>query len=105
MTFTTIPRPPTPARDTMAATMKAFVYGKVQPSSTVAIVGAGPVGLATLLTAQFLSPAEIVMIDFDDNRLAMAGHFGATTVVNSAGGKAVETVMMMTGNRGVDTAI
>ena len=40
--------------------------GKVQPGSTVAIVGAGPIGLATLLTAQFYSPAEIVMIDFDD---------------------------------------
>ncbi|MGZ5230297.1 MAG: alcohol dehydrogenase catalytic domain-containing protein, partial [Burkholderiales bacterium] len=42
--------------------------GKVQPGSTVAIVGAGPIGLATLLTAQFYSPAEIIMIDLDDNR-------------------------------------
>ena len=43
--------------------------GKVQPGSTVAIVGAGPIGLAALLTAQFYSPAEIIMIDLDDNRL------------------------------------
>src|SRR5580704_2183692 len=42
--------------------------GKVQPGSTVAIVGSGPVGLAALLTAQFFSPAEIIMIDLDDNR-------------------------------------
>jgi alcohol dehydrogenase len=79
--------------------------GKVQPGSTVAIVGAGPVGLAALLTAQFFSPAEIIMIDLDDNRLAMAKRFGATTGINSADGKAVETVMKMTGKRGVDTAI
>ena len=43
--------------------------GKVAPGSTVAIVGAGPIGLAALLTAQFYSPAEIIMIDLDDNRL------------------------------------
>jgi alcohol dehydrogenase len=37
----------------------------------VAIVGSGPIGLAALLTAQFYSPAEIIMIDLDDNRLAV----------------------------------
>ena len=79
--------------------------GKVQPGSTVAIVGSGPIGLAALLTAQFFSPAEIIMIDLDDNRLEMAKHFGATSSVNSTDGKAVETLMKMTGNRGVDTAI
>ena len=79
--------------------------GKVEPGSIVAIVGAGPIGLAALLTAQFYSPAEIIMIDLDDNRLAMAKRFGATTGINSADGKAVETVMKMTGKRGVDTAI
>ena len=79
--------------------------GKVQPGSTVAIVGSGPVGLAALLTAQFFSPAEIIMIDLDDNRLEVARRFGATASINSADGKAVETVMKMTGKRGVDTAI
>jgi len=79
--------------------------GKVQPGSTVAIVGAGPVGLAALLTAKFYSPAEIIMIDLDDNRLAVATTFGATASVNSGAGDAVEKVMALTGGRGVDTAI
>src|SRR6202522_2997412 len=79
--------------------------GKVQPGSTVAIVGSGPVGLAALLTAQFFSPAEIIMIDLDDNRLEVAKRFGATTGINSTEGRAVETVMRITGKRGVDTAI
>ncbi len=79
--------------------------GKVQPGNTVAIVGSGPIGLAALLTAQFYSPAEIIMIDLDDNRLEVAKRFGATATINSADGKAVETVMKMTGGRGVDTAI
>jgi len=79
--------------------------GKVQPGNIVAIVGAGPVGLSALLTAQFYSPAEIIMIDLDDNRLDVAKRFGATASINSADGKAVATVMKMTGGRGVDTAI
>ncbi|WP_283147803.1 zinc-dependent alcohol dehydrogenase family protein [Silvimonas soli] len=79
--------------------------GKVQPGSTVAIVGAGPIGLATLLTAQFYSPAEIIMVDLDDKRLEVAKRFGATSVINSADGKAVEKIMQQTGHCGVDTAI
>jgi alcohol dehydrogenase len=79
--------------------------GKVAPGNTVAIVGAGPIGLAALLTAQFYSPAEIIMIDLDDNRLQVAKRFGATATINSTDGKALETVMKMTGKRGVDTAI
>ena len=79
--------------------------GKVAPGSTVAIVGSGPIGLAALLTAQLYSPAEIIMIDLDDNRLAIARKFGATQTINSTDGKAAETVMTMTGKRGVDAAI
>jgi alcohol dehydrogenase len=79
--------------------------GQVKPGDTVAIVGAGPVGLASLLTAQFYSPAAIFMIDLDDKRLAVAQKLGATTLVNSADGRAVERVMELTGGAGVDVAI
>jgi alcohol dehydrogenase len=79
--------------------------GKVTPGGTVAIVGAGPIGLAALLTAQFYSPAEIIMIDLDDNRLGIASQFGATHTVNSSDGKAVDAVKALTGGRGADTVI
>ena len=79
--------------------------GKVSPGSAVAIVGSGPIGLAALLTAQFYSPAEIIMIDLDDNRLEVARCFGATHTINSADGKAAEKVKALTEGRGVDTAI
>ena len=79
--------------------------GRVVPGSSVAIVGSGPIGLAALLTAQFYSPAEIIMIDLDDTRLDVAKRFGATSIVNSSDGKAMQKVMMMTAERGVDTAI
>ena len=79
--------------------------GKVQPGSTVAIVGSGPIGLAALLTAQLYSPAQIIMIDLDDNRLEVARRFGATQTINSTDGKAAETVKALTEGRGVDAAI
>jgi alcohol dehydrogenase len=79
--------------------------GKVQPGNTVAIIGSGPIGLAALLTAQFYSPAEIIMVDLDENRLEVAKRFGATSIVNSAHGNAVDKVMKLTNGRGVDTAI
>jgi alcohol dehydrogenase len=79
--------------------------GNVQPGNTVAIVGSGPIGLAALLTAQFYSPAEIIMVDLDDNRLTIAKIFGATATVNSTDGNAAAAVMSLTQGLGVDTAI
>jgi alcohol dehydrogenase len=79
--------------------------GKVAPGGTVAIVGSGPIGLAALLTAQFYSPSKLIMIDLDNNRLAVAKQFGATHTVNSSDGKAIEKVMELTDGKGVDTAI
>lgn len=79
--------------------------GHVQPGSTVAIVGSGPIGLAALLTAQFYSPAEIIMVDLDESRLEIAKRFGATATVHAGGEDAAQQVMKLTGGRGVDTAI
>jgi alcohol dehydrogenase len=79
--------------------------GKVAPGSTVAIVGAGPIGLAALLTAQFYSPAQIIMIDLDDNRLGVARQFGATHTINSSDAGAVEEVKALTDGVGADTVI
>lgn len=79
--------------------------GKIQPGSVVAIIGAGPIGLATLLTAQFYSPAEIIVVDLDENRLKVAKRFGATAIINSNDGNAKEAILKVADGRGVDTAI
>lgn len=80
-------------------------YGNVKPGDTIAIVGTGPIGMGCLLTAQFYSPAQIIAVDMDDNRLAMAKELGATHTVNSAKEDAVQRILEITGGRGVDCAM
>jgi alcohol dehydrogenase len=79
--------------------------GCVKPGDTVAIIGAGPVGLAALMTAKFYTPADIIMIDHDDHRLDVAKKLGATKLINNGNGKALIKIMAMTFGRGVDVAI
>jgi alcohol dehydrogenase len=81
------------------------INGQVKPGDTVAIVGAGPVGLAALMTAQYYSPSEIVMIDPDESRLEVAKSLGATQTVGVVGEAAVRAVQALTGGAGVDVAI
>jgi alcohol dehydrogenase len=79
--------------------------GRVEPADTVAIVGAGPIGLAAVLTAGLYTPAHIVAIDFDDGRLARAREFGADVTINNRDGRALAEVMELTGGLGADVAI
>jgi alcohol dehydrogenase len=79
--------------------------GSVKPGDTIAIIGAGPVGLSALLTAQFYSPAEIIMVDLDDHRLEISQQFGATRLINSSDGRAVQNIMELTDGKGVDVVI
>ena len=79
--------------------------GKVKPGDSVVIVGAGPVGMAALLTAQFYSPAQLIMVDGDTNRLEVALRFGATDVVDINTQNAVERIFELTQGVGVDVAI
>jgi alcohol dehydrogenase len=78
--------------------------GQVKPGDTIAIVGAGPVGMSVLLTAQFYSPAKIYMIDLDKNRLEWARQFGATNVINSGTEDVIKKILSETKD-GVDVAI
>jgi alcohol dehydrogenase len=79
--------------------------GRVEPGDTVAIVGAGPIGLAAVLTARLLTPAHIVAIDIDDSRLERARELGADVAINNGGGTALTTVQQLTGGLGADVAI
>src|ERR1700678_751693 len=56
--------------------------GKISPGDVVAIVGAGPIGLAAILTASLYTPGRIVSIDLDDGRLESAKRFGSDTPID-----------------------
>ena len=79
--------------------------GRVEPGDTVAIVGAGPIGLATIMTAKLHTPGKIVAIDLADARLEKAIEFGADVVINNSREDAVAKVMELTGGLGADVAI
>jgi alcohol dehydrogenase len=79
--------------------------GGVRPGDTVAVVGAGPIGLAAILTAGLYTPGRIVAIDLADARLARAREFGADVTVNNAEVDAVAKVMELTDGLGADVAI
>ena len=79
--------------------------GDVAFGDVVAIVGAGPVGLAALLTVQFFAPAEVIVVDVDDYRLELAQKLGATAVINNRDNQAKAEILALTNGRGVDTAI
>jgi alcohol dehydrogenase len=79
--------------------------GCVKPGDSVAIIGAGPIGMSALLTSRFYSPSEIIVVDTDDNRLEVAKKLGATAAINNTNGDAVKQIMALTEERGVDVAI
>jgi alcohol dehydrogenase len=79
--------------------------GEVRPGDVVVIVGAGPVGLAAVLTARLYTLARIISIDLADSRLARATQFGADTTINNGTEDAAAKVMELTGGLGTDVAI
>jgi alcohol dehydrogenase len=81
------------------------LYGNVQPGDVVAVVGAGPIGLAAIMGAKLFSPAHIVAIDLADSRLEAAKGFGADVTVNNSREDALEVVKGLTDGLGADVAI
>ena len=79
--------------------------GEVGLGDMVAIIGAGPVGLAALIAAQFYAPAAIIVIDLDQHRLALAKQLGATACVDNRDGQAHARIMELAGGQGVDVVI
>jgi alcohol dehydrogenase len=78
--------------------------GRVQPGDTVVIVGAGPIGLAAILTARLFSPSRVIAVDMAEARLRAATTLGAD-ITTRPGDDLVETVREMTGGLGADVAI
>jgi len=79
--------------------------GHVQPGDTVAIVGAGPIGLSAITGSKLFSPGRVISIDLADARLDVAKQFGADLTINNGHQDAVALVRELTGGLGADVAI
>ena len=79
--------------------------GRVEPGDTVAIVGAGPIGLAAVMTAKLFTPGRIVVLDIAEARLEKARAFGADVTINNGAVDPVAAVMELTDGLGADVAI
>ncbi|MDX6421670.1 MAG: alcohol dehydrogenase, partial [Trebonia sp.] len=79
--------------------------GGVRPGDVVAVVGAGPVGLAAIACARLFSPSHVIAIDLSDTRLKAAMEFGADVTVNDSAEDAAAVIRDLTGRLGADVAI
>src|SRR5581483_6439521 len=79
--------------------------GKLEPGDTLVVVGAGPIGLATIMTAKLFTPAKIIAIDLADSRLEKAREFGADVTINNGRGDPVATVLELTDGLGADLVV
>ncbi|MCC8930193.1 zinc-dependent alcohol dehydrogenase family protein [Rhodococcus sp. I2R] len=79
--------------------------GRVQPGDVVVIIGAGPIGLAAVMTSKLLSPSRIVVVDQDPGRLAAALKLGADIVIDNSSEDVLEAVRAITDGLGADVAM
>ncbi|HEY8524433.1 MAG TPA: alcohol dehydrogenase catalytic domain-containing protein [Acidimicrobiales bacterium] len=77
--------------------------GDVQPADVVAIVGAGPIGLAALIGSRLYTPRHVLVIDPAEARRAAAARFGADSVAHPD--EAKQAVDQLTDGRGADVVI
>ncbi|MFG3509270.1 alcohol dehydrogenase catalytic domain-containing protein [Streptomyces sp. NPDC047821] len=78
--------------------------GQVRPGDTVVVVGAGPVGLATIATARFHTPGRIIAVDLAESRLRAARDIGADVTVNADEGPE-DLVADLTDGLGADVVV
>jgi L-iditol 2-dehydrogenase len=89
----------------LACVLHGVEQANVKLGDTVAIIGAGPIGLLHLLTVKKMGAGRTIMIDLVDERLGFAEKLGADATVNS-GKENVETrIRELTGGHGADVAI
>jgi alcohol dehydrogenase len=79
--------------------------GQVRPGDSVVIVGAGPIGLAAVMTAKLYSPGCIVVIDPAEPRRDAAKRLGADVVLDGQPEAAVEVVQSLTDGLGADVVM
>ena len=89
----------------LACCVRGIDQAKVRTGDTVAIVGAGPIGLILLQLVKLAGASMVIQTDMEDARLKMARDLGADHTINVAEEDPVEAIKRLTGGYGVDVAI
>ncbi|MBI8988741.1 zinc-dependent alcohol dehydrogenase family protein [Corynebacterium meridianum] len=83
-----------------------ILNGNTKPGDTVAVVGAGPVGLSAVMTAGLAGAGRVITVDMDENRMDTAMAFGATHKVNAGDPDAIDKIKALSSDGlGVDVAV
>lgn len=89
--------------DILATGYWAASIAELKPADTVAVIGAGPTGLCTLMSVKLYSPEKVIVIDTSDERLALAKNQGlADITINPLKENVEEIVLKETEGRGAD---
>ena len=92
--------------DILATGFWGAELGEIRPADTVAVIGAGPTGLCTLMCARLYSPGMLIVIDVNEDRLALAKEKGlADVTLNPMKCDVVKEVLALTEGRGADTVL
>src|SRR5260370_26452957 len=90
--------------DILATGFFAAERAEISPGDTVAVIGAGPLGLMSIMSAQLFRPAPVFVVDMVDSRLELAQGLGAIPI-NATQTQPVEAIKQATGGFGVDSSI
>lgn len=91
--------------DVLSTGYFAVINGVPQPGDDIVVFGAGPVGLCAVASANLFSPARLIVVDTEENRLEMGLRLGATHALNPQKGGDAKEIKRLTGGRGVDLSI
>lgn len=89
----------------LAVGVHAVRWARMAPGASVAVIGAGTIGLMTLAAARALGAGDVHVLARHPHQAALAEALGATTAIRADGDEAIERVRELTGGRGVDLAI
>jgi len=89
----------------LACVLHGIEKADVKLGDTVAIIGAGPIGLLHLLTAKKMGAERVIISDLVDERLRVAQQLGADEIINAKQEKPVEKVRRLTDGYGTDVVI
>jgi threonine dehydrogenase-like Zn-dependent dehydrogenase len=91
--------------DVLPTSWQAVAYAEVEPGSTVAVIGLGPIGQMSARIARHLDAERVIAVDSVPERLALARRHGIEVIDDSQVDDVPAAILELTGGRGADGVI